>query len=215
LVGELVSWLQEEPADDVLAKRVGLMFLDAGSPAEALRVLRPLTEAAPKDAILRSALGKAYFQTGEYGLARQELRAAVALSPDAQLLELIGEADEVISSDPNHRRVSRSEPLLTQQQRFTRSREVLLRTTEYLDYCYNPLGADSIGPLRPLSPQATAVFEAARASLAETRRPADYSEAVERNMSVSADLWALRSTLCSNVWNEDDALGRVLQGVAR
>ena len=37
LVGELVSLLREEPADDVLAKRVGLMFLDAGSPAEAIR----------------------------------------------------------------------------------------------------------------------------------------------------------------------------------
>ena len=125
------------------------------------------------------------------------------------------ETNEVVSLDPNYRRVSRSEPLLTQQQRYTRSREVLRRTTEYLDYCYNPLGAERIGPLPPLAPQAAAVFQAARTALAVNRRPADYSEAVERNMSVSADLWALRSMLCTNVWNEDDALGRVLQGVAR
>lgn len=215
IVGELVSLLREEPTDDVLAKRVGLMFLDAGSPAEALRALRPLAEANPNDASLRGAIGKAYFQTGEYGLARQELRAAVALIPDVQLQELLTETNQIVSLDPNYRRVSRGEPLLTQQQRFARSREVLRRTTEYLDYCRNPLGAEGVGPLRPLSPQAAAVFEAARASLAETRRPADYGEASERNMSVSADLWALRSTLCSNVWNEDDALGRVLQGVAR
>lgn len=215
LVGELVGLLREEPTDDVLAKRVGLMFLDAGSPAEALRALRPLAEANPNDASLRGAIGKASFQTGEYGLARQELQAAVALTPDVQLQELLTETNQIVALDPNYRRVSRNEPLLTQQQRFARSREVLRRTTEYLDYCHNPFGAEGVGPLRPLSPQATAVFEAARASLAETRRPADYGQASERNMSVSADLWALRSTLCSNIWNEDDALGRVLQGVAR
>lgn len=215
LVGELVSLLREEPADDVLAKRVGLMFLDAGSPAEALRVLRPLADAAPRDVSLRAALGKAYFQNGEYGLARQELRAAVALAPDAQLQELINEADQVISLDPNYRRVSRGEPLLSLQQRYSRSREVLRRTAAYLDYCRNPLGDERMGPLPLLSPEAAAVFAAARAALAETRRPADYGEASERNMSVSADLWALRSTLCRNVWNEDDALGRVLRGVAR
>jgi len=215
LVGELVSLLREEPTDDVLAKRVGLMFLDAGSPAEALRALRPLEEASPNDAGLRGAIGRAYFQVGEYGLARLELQAAVALTADAQLQELLDETGEIVSLDPNYRRVSRSEPLLTQLQRFARSREVLRRTTEYLDYCYDPLGAERIGPLRPLSSQATAVFDAARAELDETSRPADYSEAAERNMSVSADLWALRSTLCTNVWNEDDALGRVLQGVVR
>lgn len=215
LVGELVSLLREEPTDDALAKRVGLMFLDAGSPAEALRALRPLAESAPKDAGLRAAMGKAYFQTGEYGLARQELQAALALAPNTELRELLTETNDIVSLDPNYRRVSRSEPLLTQQQRYARSREVLRRTTEYLQYCYNPLGADRVGPLRPLTPQAQAVFDTARATLAQTRRPADYAEAVERNMSVSADLWALRAALCTNVWNEDDALGRVLQGVAR
>jgi len=215
LVGELVSLLREEPTDDVLAKRVGLMFLDAGSPGEAIRALRRLAEATPRDASLRGALGKAYFQTGEYGLARLELQAAVALTRDTEFQERLAETNDVVSLDPNYRRVSRSEPLLTQQQRYARSREVLRRTTEYLDYCYNPLGSDRIGPLRPLTPQAAAAFQAARRELAATRRPADYSETVERNMSVSADLWALRSLLCTNVWNEDDALGRVLQGVAR
>ncbi|MDA0204038.1 MAG: tetratricopeptide repeat protein [Acidobacteria bacterium] len=215
LVGELVSLLRDEPADDVLAKRVGLMFLDAGSPAEALRTLRPLAAASPRDASLRGALGKAYFQTGEYGLAVLELQAAITLSSDVQVQELLAEANEIVSLDPNYLRVSRREPLLSPRQRFTRSREVLRRTTAYLDYCYNPLGDERIGPLPPLSPEATAVFGAARAALAETGRPADYGEATERNLSVAADLWATRSTICTNVWNEDDALGRVLQGVAR
>jgi len=215
LVGELVSLLREVPADDVLAKRVGLMFLEAGSPAEALRALRPLGEASPKDASLRGALGKAYFQTGEYGLAALELQAAVKLTSDAQVQELLAETNEIVSLDPNYLRVSRREPLLSQQQRFARSRDVLRRTTEYLDYCYNPLGVEHVGPLRPLSPEATTVFQAASDALAQAGRPADYGEATERNMSVAADLWALRSTICTNVWNEDDALGRVLQGVAR
>jgi hypothetical protein len=191
------------------------MFLDAGSPAEALRALRPLAEANPNDASLRGAIGKGYFQTAEYGLARLELRAAVALTPDAQLEELLSETNQIVALDPNYRRVSRSEPLLTQQQRFARSREVLRRTSEYLNYCRDPLGPERVGPLQPLPPQAAAAFEAAAEALAETRRPADYSEAAERNISVSADLWAQRSTLCTNVWNEDDALGRVLQEVAR
>ena len=152
LVGELVSLLREEPADDVLAKRVASMFLDAGSPAEAIRVLRPLAEASPKDASLRAALGRAYFRTGEYGLARQELQAAMALAPDPEVRELLTETNQIVSLDPNYRRVSRSEPLLSQRQRFDRSREVLRRTTEYLHYCYNPFGAERVGPLRPLSP---------------------------------------------------------------
>jgi tetratricopeptide (TPR) repeat protein len=214
LVGELVSLLREAPNDEVLAKRVGLMFLDAGSPAEALRALRPLTEANANDATLRGAIGRAYFQTGEYGLARQELRAAIALAPDPQLEELLSEADQIAALDPDYRGASRSEPQLTQQQRFTRSREVLRRAVEYLDGCRNALGAEGVGPLRPLPPQAAVVLESARAALANTRPPGDYGEAAERNMSVSAELWALRSTLCINVWNEDDALGHVL-GAAR
>jgi tetratricopeptide (TPR) repeat protein len=214
LVSELVSLLREEPADELLAKRAGLMFLDAGSPAEALRTLRPLAEAAPSDASLRGAMGKAYFQTGEYGLARRELRAALARTPDAQLQELLAEADQVASLDPNYRRVNPSEPLLTGQQRFMRSREVLRRAMDYLDYCRNPLGAERVGPLPALQPQAVAAFDAARTALAATR-PADYGEAMERNMGAAADLWTLRPALCTNVWDEDDALVRVLQGAVR
>lgn len=214
LVGELVSLLREEPADDVLAKRVGLMFLEAGSPAEALRALRPLAAAAPRDATVRGAMGRAYFQTGEYGLARQELQAALALAPNTELRELLSETNEIVSLDPTYRRVSRSEPLLSPQQRFARSREVLRRASAYMESCYNPAEAERVGPVRPLTPQAQAAFDAARTELAQ-RRPQDYGEAVERNMSIAADLWALRRELCTNVWNEDDALGRVLQGVAR
>ena len=137
------------------------------------------------------------------------------LGADAQVQELLDETNEIVALDPNYRRVSRSEPLLTQRQRWDRSRDVLRRTTESLDYCYNPRGSERVGPLPPLSPQVAAVFAAARAELAQTRRPSDYGESIERNMSVAADLWAMRSTICTNVWNEDDALGRVLQGVAR
>ncbi len=215
MVGELVSLLRDEPTDETLARRVGLMFLDAGSPSEALRVLRPLAEASPKDGALLAALGRAYFDTGEYGLARLELQKAASLAPGNSQAELLAEANAVVSLDPNYRRVSRSEPRLTQRQRFTRSREVLRRTIEYMNYCYNPLGDARVGPLRPLTPEAAGAFESARAALADSRRPADYSEATDANMTLAADLWGLRSELCINVWNEDDALGRVLQGVAR
>ena len=39
LVGELLSLLREEPANDELRRRAGLMFLDAGAPGEVIRVL--------------------------------------------------------------------------------------------------------------------------------------------------------------------------------
>ncbi len=34
-------------------------------------------------------------------------------------------------------------------------------------------------------------------------------------MARASTLWGLRSEACTNVWREDDALGRVMENVAR
>lgn len=215
LSGELLSLLREEPGDADLTRRAGLLLVNAGSPGEAIRVLRPLAEQPAGDGEIYAALGRAYFATGEYGMARRELQRALASTTDPELLELLEECSEIIALDPNYRRVSRREPRVTQLQRFRRSREVLARTEAYLESCVNPLGEELTGPPAPLSTTAEAAFDAAREALADERRPDDYGDAVDQNMGAAAALWAHRAELCTNLWNEDDALRRVMEESAR
>jgi tetratricopeptide (TPR) repeat protein len=215
LVGELLSLLREEPANDELRRRAGLMFLDAGAPGEAIRVLGPLVEEDLDDAEVHAALGRAYFVTGQYGLSRLELRSALSESPNRELSEILREADEVVELDPNYRRASRRERRITQQERFRRSREVLRRAVDYLESCYNAAGEDLVGPPSPRAEIATRAFDAAEIILIDPQRPDDYGEATEQTMSLASDLWSLRLEACTNIWYDDDALDRVLEAAAR
>lgn len=215
LVGELLSLLREEPANDELRRRAGLMFLDAGAPGEVIRVLGPLVEQNLDDAEVHAALGRAYFVTGQYGLSRLELRSALSESPNRELSEILREADEVVELDPNYRRASRRERRITQQERFRRSREVLRRAVDYLESCYNPAGEDLVGPPSPRSESTTQAFDSAEIILTDPQRPDDYGEATEQTMSLASDLWSLRPEACTNIWYDDDALDRVLEAAAR
>jgi tetratricopeptide (TPR) repeat protein len=215
LVGELLSLLREEPANDELLRRAGLLFLDAGAAGEAIRVLSPMAEGAPDDAELHGALGRAYFSTAQYGLSRMELRRALAVRPNPDLSELLVESDAVVSLDPNYRRVERSEPRITQRARYRRSALVLRRTVDYVNSCYGPVGKELVGPAAPRSERAESALAAAAAVLADTRVPADSEEATERNMGLASDLWSLRAEACTNIWDHDDALERVLEATAR
>lgn len=215
LVGELLSLLREEPANDELLRRAGLMFLDAGASGEAIRVLNPLGDAAPEDREVHGALGTAYFRTGQFGLSRMELTRALAIADDPYLAELLAEAEAVVSLDPQYRRVSRSERRLTQRDRYRRSRELLTRTVVYIQSCYGPVGSSVAGPPSPRSEHAVNTLEAASLSLAETRAPSDYDEATELNIGLATDLWSLREESCTNIWDDDDALEHVLEASAR
>ncbi|GAA1811604.1 hypothetical protein GCM10009682_36240 [Luedemannella flava] len=57
------------------------LFLEAGDPVEAARILRPLIEAEPNNAAVRLQLALAYFASAQLARAEVELRALVERDP--------------------------------------------------------------------------------------------------------------------------------------
>jgi predicted Zn-dependent protease len=57
------------------------LFLEAGDPVEAARILQPLIAAEPGNAAVRLQLALAYFASAQLGRAEVELRALVERDP--------------------------------------------------------------------------------------------------------------------------------------
>ncbi len=105
VIGELLSLLREEPANDQIIRRVGLEFLEAGAPGEALRALERLPENVRDDQGVQAAVGRALFELGRFGEARIELRQALR-EPNEEVQRLYDLTDRIVLLDPTYRPVS-------------------------------------------------------------------------------------------------------------
>ena len=205
VTGEYLTIWEEEPRTDALARRVGLGLLEFGAPREALAVLSSLDDPASTDAELLSAIGMAHFELSEYRQARTYLARALRTDPnDGELQETLDLLDDVLSLDPTVRGLGSNE-------RYRRSREVLERTADYIHGCADPLGEDMFGPPEPQPQAVRALMDAAAERIQQRRRPADVTAATEANQLLAVNLWSLREQVCRGVWDEDDALSRVLR----
>ncbi len=215
VIGELLSLLREEPANDRVVRRVGMEFLAAGAPGEALRALDRLSPEDQKDAAVQAAIGRALYDLDRFGEARVRFRQSLELQPNEDVQRLYELTDRIVLLDPTYRPVTRSEPRVTTRERYQRSRQVLERTLEYIDYCIDPQGGGLVGPQKPLPREISDALEQSREALDSKKRPDDYNEAMEANLSLAAALWNFKPQVCVNIWKEDEPLSQVLQMIAR
>lgn len=208
VVTELLTILDEEAWEPDLARRIAYALLEFDAPRGAVRVLRQVLKAQPNDRQVLAALGKAEFQLGNYAAARQAFRRSRLYRDDDEIARQLEICEEILRLDPTNPRIGGRE-------RYRRGREILGRTLTYLNSCVNPFGAEFAGPPAPQPPAVEKAFRQAREQYARTGRPRDYDQGVQDRLAAAEQLWAARASVCTNIWDEDEALARVLEKLGR
>jgi tetratricopeptide (TPR) repeat protein len=184
---ELLSAVAEAPADPARQKQLGRALIDYGQPAAAADLFRHLTAQDREDPGGYDGLAAAEFAAGHYEPARDAWRAALKLDPaDAEAATQADLCDRILELDPTLRGLRSSE-------RYKRS----VRLLEAIVPVLEPCGAAAPDDLK-----------AARAAVANRRRPMSYSDAAEANVALAVRLWNARLG-CTPV-AVDEALVRVM-----
>ncbi len=187
LLAELLPF-EETPSDSVaLRKRLGELFIVAGSPARAANMLREVLRRDPNDAEAYAAWARrsrrAIFERRE-PISPKRRGCVRTTRKRCAVSQLV---DTVLALDPTARGIEASE-------RLSRSRALLARAVAMVSSCAGP---------------AAAALDSARALLSPppTRRPSqrrDNSDAdADRLMQAVTDVWATRTAACSAATHDD------------
>src|SRR5205085_550993 len=119
LLSELLL-LQDAPSQDTATqKKVGRLFLLAGSPARAADTYRSLLRLDPDDAEAYFGLAEAELEEGDFQAAHASLRNALRRKPgDAEIQQRLQLASALSELDPTPRR-------LTSEDKYSRSTRIL------------------------------------------------------------------------------------------
>lgn len=197
LLAELLP-LEDAPPDSVaLRKRVGLLFIRAGSPARGAAMLRDVLRRDPRDPDAYAGMGEAALALGNFRTARADFAEALDLRPgDARLEDRLALADTVLAIDPAARGIG-------SRARFERSRMLLARTVAAIDRCGGREGAVAAG------------LDSAGAMLHAAVRPRAEDAAGEAMLTLANDLWSARPARCASADRSDEALGIVHGRIGR
>lgn len=201
LLAELLPFEEVSPDSVALRRRLGNLFILAGSPARAANMFREVLRRDPNDADAYAGLGEAAFALGNFRTARADFAEAARVRPgDARIGARLALADTVLMLDPTARGVGSTD-------RLTRSRALLLRAQAVVTGCG--------GPSSPSADSARALLAPSlRRGTASVPRRRDPEAAAEAMMSVAIDLWASRPASCA-LAARDDALRLVLNRIAQ
>jgi hypothetical protein len=132
----------------------------------------------------------------KYMLACSAFRHASKLKPgDAAIVQRLNSCEQILTLDP-------SSAGLPVAERFDRSRTLLDRVLAAWAQCAAAHPAD------PPSPNASALLDRARKSLASRRKPPSYADASDENISLATQLWSLRPAPCRSA--ESSPLDKVM-----
>lgn len=178
LLAELLP-LQSDSADStMLLKRLGPLYLRAGSPSRAAEAFRALIRRSPSDPAAYVALGDALLALGQFQTARAVLRnGARAIPGDRAIVRQLRLVDSVVALDPMARGLRDAE-------RLRRSRWLLARTLAVTDSC------------APANSVSDGERDSARVELHTARPRTDLATSAERNLALAAALWRVRPAAC-------------------
>lgn len=187
LLAELLPFEDVSPDSVALRRRLGKLFILAGSPVRAAAMFRDVLKRDPTDAEAYAGLGETAIAAGNLRTARADLTEAARLRPDdAETLHRLQLVDTVLALDPTALGIDASE-------RLSRSRALLARTVSVVSSC---AGAPA------------AALDTARALLSPPIRRAvqrrENSDAdADRLMQAVADVWATRTPACDAAAHDD------------
>lgn len=196
LLAELLPLDTPPPDSLALRRRLGELFVRAGSPARGAALLREVIRRDPDDADAYAGMGEAALALGNFRTARADFAAAARLRPtDERLATRLALADTVLAIDPVARGIGAAA-------RYERSRALLART---------------IGAVERCSPGGTLAerLAAANAALVAVVRPDGRDAAGEAMVEQASDLWAARPGDCAGRGLQDEALGVVLARIGQ
>lgn len=192
LLAELLP-LEDVPPDSLaLRRRLGHLFLLAGSPARAATMFRSVLRREPGDAEAYAGMGEAAIALGNFRTAKADFAEAAARRPDdTHLRDRMALVDTILALDP-------TATDLTTDERYARSKSLLMRTLDGLARCGDSATADQTSARELLS------REAPRAA----RR-----ERGDAMVAATVALWNARSPRCDAA-TPDEALRALLGRLA-
>jgi tetratricopeptide (TPR) repeat protein len=207
LVTQLMELLDEVPGNTDLHKKIGWMFLEAGSPGNARAVFEEVLRQNRNDGEAQAGKGQAEFALRDYSSARGSLLLAqkngYAKEDLGPLLEL---SQEILALDPTARGIGRTPSL-------RRSQQLVERTAEAVEHCIVPQGAGFVGPPAPPPASVSSLLLAAREL--NPRRQRATEETIEANIALAEELWNASKELCAGKDESDPALVHVLSLLSR
>ena len=200
LLAELLPLQDEAPNDLATRKRIGQLFLSAGSPARAADLFQEIVRHNTQDPDVYAGLGEAEFARGNYQTARTDFLQASRLKPDdKQIAKRLELCEQVLSLDPTRRGLSSKE-------RYQRSLKLVALVLDETNPC---LGNTSVPATQDLL---NAANKARQARVAEPRQNA----ATEENLDLTEKLWQVRGKTCpSPTPASEDPLPLVLAKIAQ
>lgn len=176
LLAELLPIEGSSPDSIALRRRLGRLFILAGSPARAASIFRELLRRDPQDPDAYAGMGEAALALGNFRTARLDLAEASRLRPNnVQITRSLAVADTLLVLDPTARDIGTHE-------RYVRSHELLARTISTLGFCAQPRGS--------------ALADSALAQLSAIPKRERERASTEAMLTLASDLWAARSSSC-------------------
>jgi tetratricopeptide (TPR) repeat protein len=199
LLAELLPLQIDAPGDLATRKRLGHLFITAGSPARAADIFRDILRTLPRDPETHAGLGDAEFARGNYRTAQTEFLAALQLRPaDRDVQNRLDLCDQILDLDPAQRGLSPEE-------QYRRSHTLVERVLDDVNQC---LGTGS-GPTQEL-------IKTVQDGLKKPVAPALRSTAFEDNLDWADQLWQVRKTDCKQALGaSEEPLDLVLAKQAR
>ncbi|MEP6494994.1 MAG: tetratricopeptide repeat protein [bacterium] len=191
LLAELLPLEATSPDSVALRRRLGQLFIEAGSPARAANMFRDVLRRDPLDVDAYAGMGEAALAVGNFRAARADLAEALRLRPtDARIADRLAIADTALTNDPAARGLSTSE-------RYARSRALLRRTMAAVESC-------------PVLSR-TSLADSARVLIAADASPRGFEPASDVMLAVASDLWTNRPAGCAVVGGASNDVLRFLQ----
>jgi Flp pilus assembly protein TadD len=188
LLAELLPFEDVSPDSVALRRRLGKLFILAGSPVRAATMFREVLKRDPTNGETYAGLGETAIAAGNLRTARADLAEAVRLRPDdAGALGRLELVDTVFALDPTARDIDATT-------RLSRSRALLARTLSVVSSCAGPPAAvlDSARMLlSPLPPRR------------KSRRRDDSEAETDSLMEAVTDVWAARTPACDAATHDD------------
>jgi tetratricopeptide (TPR) repeat protein len=179
LLAELLPMQDAAPDSVELRRKLGHLFIEAGSPSRGIEIYRKLLQRSRDDGDAYAGMGEAALALGNFRTAQADLRIAARLLPgDTAVARRLALADSVLVLDPMQRGIG-------QAARQQRSHRVLALTLDVVSRC----GARSNPPLRALADSARTLLEASSTPAREVD-----SDAL---LTSAADLWNVMPEACS------------------
>jgi tetratricopeptide (TPR) repeat protein len=207
LVSQLLELLEEVPGNTDLRKKIGGMFLEAGSPGNARDVFEELVRRNRRDGEAQAGKGRAEFALGNYYSVRDSLLLAKKSGYDNEDLDYLVElTQDILELDPTARGIGRTTSL-------RRSQQLVERTAEAVEHCVVRQGADFVGPPAPPPAAVSSLLQAARGL--NPRRQRATEETVGANIALAEELWNASREICAGKDAADPPLVHVLSLLSR